>query len=367
MNRRGEYMFELTNEQRRCFALVMVGQDWERIKIKASPYDTFETYAYCENNIIRKCIITSDIEYCEYELCEAISDDGRYLLPKTSKGKPVLLSSSNLLKRTSLGMCLNYNRGYIALYNNSTQCAYYSTAYEDYKIKTINEFEDWVNNWCAETSEKDFIDINKFANQSRRHVKFQEGDVFRFKIDRRLFGYGRIILDFDKMRKRKETFWDILMSKPLVCSVYHIATERNDVTIEELSNLKSLPSTIIADNHLYYGEYEIIGNLPITENEDYPIMYGRSIAHGEDAICFQFGKIFKKIENGQLLFGGFRNNGVSFTLNVQKKVLFECIQDNTNIPYWNNYFKHSTNNDLRSPKFHEERKKIGEQMGVYLN
>ena len=39
-------MFELTNEQRKCFALVSVNDGWERIKIKSSPYDTFETYAY---------------------------------------------------------------------------------------------------------------------------------------------------------------------------------------------------------------------------------------------------------------------------------------------------------------------------------
>lgn len=113
-------MFELTNEQRKCFALSMVKPNWERIKIKASPYDEFETYAYCENDTIRKCVIISDIEYCEYELCEIVSEDGKYLLPKTSKGKPVLLSSSNILKRTVLGMCLNYNRGYISLYNSST-------------------------------------------------------------------------------------------------------------------------------------------------------------------------------------------------------------------------------------------------------
>lgn len=359
-------MFELTNEQRRCFALAMVQPNWERIKIKAGPYDTFETYAYCENNIIKKCVITSDIEYCEYELCEVVSDDGQYLLPKTSKGKAVLLSSSNLLKRMALGMCLNYNHRYVSLYNSSTQCSYYSASYEDNDIANINEFEEWVNNWCAESREKDVADVENFARQSRRHIKFYEGDVFRFKIDRRLYGYGRVILDFDKMRKRKELFWDILMSKPLVCSVYHIATERNDVTIDELKGLQSLPSTIIADNGLFYGEYEIIGNLPLTENEDYPILYGRSISQGENAICFQYGKMFRKIENGQLLYGGFINNGVSFKLNFQKKILLDCIQANSNVPYWENYYEYTVKRDLRNPKFHKERKEIGEQMGIIL-
>ena len=269
-----------------------------------------------------------------------------------------------LLKRTALGMCLSYSHRYISLYNSSTQCSYYSTSYVDTDIATINEFEEWVNNWCAETNERDIVDIENFAKQSRRHVKFNEGDVFRFKIDRRLYGYGRVLLDFDKMRKRKEPFWDILMSKPLVCSVYHIVTERDDIPIDELKKLKSLPSTIIADNHLFYGEYEIIGNLPITKNEDYPIMYGRSICVGENSICFQYGKTFREIKNGVLLYGGFINNAVSFTLNLQKKVLLDCIQANSNIPYWENYFKYTVNCDLRNPKFYKERKEIGEQMGV---
>ena len=45
-----------------------------------------------------------------------------------------------------------------------------------------------------------------------------------------------------------------------------------------------------------YGEYEIIGNIPLSANEDYPIMYGRSIDIRKESICFQYGKTFKEIE-----------------------------------------------------------------------
>ena len=50
-------MFELTNEQRKCFALGIVNPNWECIQIKASPYDTFETYVYCENKYIYSIIL----------------------------------------------------------------------------------------------------------------------------------------------------------------------------------------------------------------------------------------------------------------------------------------------------------------------
>ena len=95
-------------------------------------------------------------------------------------------------------------------------------------------------------------------------------------------------------------------------------------------------------------------------------MYGRSIDIRKESICFQYGKTFKEIENGVLLYGGFTNNGVSFTLNIQKNVLLECIQANSNIPYWENYFEHAVNRDLRNPKYYKERIDIGNQMGVIL-
>ena len=164
-------------------------------------------------------------------------------MPKTPKGKPVPLSSSNLLKRTSLGMCLNYNHRLITLYNSSTQCSYYSTSYVDTDIATINKFEEWVNNWCAETSEEDIVDIENFAKESRKHVKFKEGDVFRFKIDRRLCGYGRVILDFDKMRKRKEPFWDILMSKGEISAVLLAVLSALIFSIYTILNKKMMKKT----------------------------------------------------------------------------------------------------------------------------
>jgi len=41
-------MFELTNEQRKCFALPPVLDAWKRIEVKAGPYDDYVTYAYVD-------------------------------------------------------------------------------------------------------------------------------------------------------------------------------------------------------------------------------------------------------------------------------------------------------------------------------
>ena len=356
-------MFELTNEQRMCFALLDVNELWERIEIKASPYDKFKTILYINGDVAVKGITCGDEEYSEFELSEKVTPDRKYLLPKTSKGKPVLLSSANVLKRKGVGMCLSYYKNSIDFYNENTQRAYFNNVYLNDGIHDLNGFIKWIEKWCKETTSSDITDVLSFSRQERKHIRYQEGDVFRFKIGCRLYGYGRLILNYDRMRKNKEPFWDVLMTKPLVCSVYHIVTERDDVGIDELKKLKSLPSVIIADNSLYYGEFEIIGNLPVTDSEDYPIMYGNSIRFGEKAICYQCGKIYRKIENEKALYTGFINNSVSFKLNFKLDVLLDCIKENSNDPYWTNKYYY-VGNDLRNPIHNDKLKEIKAQFGL---
>lgn len=357
-------MFRLTNAQRICFALVPISEQWECIQAEPSPYDQFKTFLYLDGDTVVKCILSGEGLYSEFELSEQVSQDRKHLLPKTPRGKPVPLSSANVLKRKKLGMVLYYADRNIHLYNANTECSYYFNSYLNEDICDLKDFAQWVAGWCNETTPSDQEDVLRFSQEKRKHVRYKEGDIFRFKIGRRLYGYGRILLDYDKMRKEKTPFWDILMSKPLVCSVYHIATPRMDVSVDELKILPSLPSSIIADNSLFYGEYEIIGNLPIADGEDYPVMYGNSIRFDETAVCYQCGKVYRKIENSTALFTGFKYNGVSFILNFTLDVLRRCINEGSNKPYWENYYNHWVEQDLRNPKNAEKLKQIKAQFGL---
>lgn len=362
-------MFELTNEQRKCFGLIPVEKNWVRMELKPSPYDCHQTFAYLDGTVIRKMIATGDTLYTERELCEQISDDLTRLLPKTGRGKPVLLSAATLNKRMGAGMCLGYgynssgHYAYIDLYNQTSQKCYYQTSYEYFYSMNVFDFPQWVEDWCSQTTQEDLDDVTQFAQETRQHQKFREGDVFRFKINRRLYGYGRILLDYNLMRKKKVPFWDILMGKPLVCSVYHIATERKDVTVEELSVLKSLPSTHIMDNALFFGDFEIIGNIPISDHEDYPIMYGDSIDARYRAVILQCGKLYRKDENGTALFYDLRNGAIGFRPLFYLPILQACIAQGSNDPYWaqNN---HITKADLRNPQLHDRLIQVCDQFNV---
>lgn len=109
----------------------------------------------------------------------------------------------------------------------------------------------------------------------------------------------------------------------------------------------------MAGNRIYYGEYEIIGNIPIGKNEDYPIMYGISLSAGENVVCFQEGKYYKKIIGGKPISKelSFSHNAVSFSLGLKQDILKACIKEKSNDPYWKLYVKRFLDNDLRNPKY----------------
>lgn len=355
-------MFELTNAQRKCFGLLPVECHWVRMEPKPSPYHNFITIAYLDGTILRKVIMTGEDLYSESEICEELSEDLQFLLPKTKKGKPVLLSASSLEKRSRFGMCLSWLRrreySYIDLYSNTSQKCYYANSYEP--IQGDFSFSQWVERWCAETTQEDLQQVAAFAAESRIHIAFREGDVFRFRINRRLYGYGRILLDYAAMRKRKEPFWDILMGKPLACSVYHIATSRMDVTTEELAQLPSLPSVHMMDNRLFYGDFVIIGNIPIRQQEDYPILYGSSI-DGSRSLMLQCGKLYRKESQGTALFR--TNHSIGFDLSFRLPILLDCIAAGSNQPYWDQD-SWKIQEDLRNPKFRPELEQVCNQFGI---
>ncbi len=368
-------MFELTNEQRRCFALPPVLDTWKKVEVKASPYDDYVTYAFLSGQKIVKVIIVSDNGrrdmYREFGVDQMLSADGTKILPKTDKGKPQNFTSANLLKKTPVGMSVYFYSGYISVVNNTADQAFYRSAYNAEKPRTLNDFSNWVENWCCNTGKKELDEINEFAKLTKTHQKFREGDFFRYRINRNLYGYGRILVDYGKMRKDGVPFWEIFMGKPLCVAVYHIATADAHVTPEHLVTLKMLPSQMIMDNIFYYGECEVIGNMPISPDEDnYTVHYGKSIdARNLNQLNYQCGKTFISLDGEKEIvqseaFHGYMNHAIGWDLNVTLPILLECIKKNSNDPYWNMISPYSAGRDLRNPKLKKELEAVRKQMNI---
>ncbi len=361
-------IFELNNRRRACLGLTPVETHWELIQLIPSPYDTDISYAYVEGTRIHKYIRVSETSYMEYSMNEILSDDRKYILPKTEKGKPVKLSAATLGKKTPVGMALAWERDYLSVYNATSQQSYYRSSVDlpALSLKTMPEFLAWLDRWCADTTEDNIADAAAFAARPRVHQKFRVGDFFRFRLDRRHWAYGRILLNFDLFRKQKIEFWDVFFGKPLVVAVYRTMTAEPLDDIEKLAGLPMLPSQFIMDNMFYYGEAEIIGNQPLTPaEEDFPINYGESKDAREKVLYLQCGRLYrKKILGARLFEDDFSFCGIGFDIHIRISVLEACIRENSNRPYWEQPNFYYVLYDLRNPTLKAEREAVFKQFGL---
>ena len=348
---------ELTNEQRKYFGLELIEPGWDRVELPE------KNILFFDGDILRKVIRMGDNgHFCESSYALRTQDNRTKIAPLTERGKPKLLNAVNIQRCTPYGMYFDYN-GEILIANYTTQQTYYSSAFAGVPYIEQNDFQYFLYDWFAGTTDKDLDEIQAFVRMKRRRVKYKEGDFFRFRYDRRYYGYGRILFDVQKFVKDGGKFWDILMGKPLCVSVYHIVTETPDISIEDLQKIKSCPSAYMMDNRFFYGEYEIIGNAPLSEHEDYPIMYGRSIsALDRDKICFCRGREYREIplKGNALLPEDFKNNRIGWSLNVYKPLVEACIKADSNEPFW----EVNRRNDLRNPAFSKELAIVLKQMGL---
>ena len=221
-----------------------------------------------------------------------------------------------------------------------------------------------MERWRAETTPEDLRELACFAAEPRKHIRFREGDFFRFRINRRLWGYGQILLDYGRIRKSKEPFWDVMMCKPVVCAFCRIATPRRDLTPEEADALPRLPSSQMMDNLLFYGGFEIIGHLPVRV-PDYPIHYGAGCGR-DPSPKLQCGSLYRIIEGGTALFDYrfFENSGVGYYPDFRLDILEACIRENSNEPYWRWTDGGIWAHDLRDPKYRAELAQVAAQFGI---
>lgn len=355
--------FELTNEQRKYLGLSPVGDTWELVYFAGQ-------YLYYDGNIIRKIITTDDYgSYYEAELYEITEENRTILLPKTNRGKPKKMNYTATLSFRPFGVYFSFSVNQIIIANYTTQTTFY---HED-RQRNLS-LKEWLNRWISETTEEDLEEIELYKNSKRQHIKYREGDFFAFKIGRRKWGFGRIVMNIAERRKsatfkvRKNYGLSNLMGKPLYIMVYRKIAETTDVDINELALCGTLPVQAIMDNSFYYGEYKIIGNRSVMAEEWEPIIsYGRSInAQDRDTVYLQYGLIYREttIDKFDKYLTGikgevnpFRNEAIGFGI-YDYSIIEDLVKGNetkpaANVPdyYWDRDLRASKNVDIKREIF----------------
>ncbi|VAW71612.1 hypothetical protein MNBD_GAMMA12-81 [hydrothermal vent metagenome] len=342
--------FQLTNNDRQYLGLNLVKEHWDLVQL------TPEIWLYFDEHTIKKRLSLSENCYQEDDMNEITSDNRALLLPKTKRGKAKKLNYSSLSKRNGIGVYFSFCSNILTIANYTTQITFFST-----KVKgNVESLRLYLDTFIAETSNRDMQELKIFKAEKRKRVKYKEGDFFKFKIGRRTYGYGRILMNVTKYRKtdafkqQKNYGLAQLMGVVLQVKIYHFITD-NQITLQRLKKCKAIPSEYIMDNKFFYGEYEIIGHLPLEKEEmDFIISYGRSISGGDrDTVYLQYGLEYKECsfsEFNEYLTDDFayRNEGTGFGLAIDDETLKKCIEFDSNTPYWNDDYYRS--HDLRHPE-----------------
>ena len=365
-------IFELTNEQRKYLGLIPVEEHWELVKFDNG------IYYYFEDDIIRKEIKVSKNYYHEAELNVKTSENRTMILPKTKRGKIKKFNYTVTQSFSPFGTYFTFSTDGVIIANYTSQRTYYSETFTEKEKISLDDLKKWLDKWMKETTEEDLEEIEEFKNAKRKHCKFNEGDFFAFKISRREWCFGRILMDVSKLRKdenfEKNKNYGLahLMGKPLIIKVYHKISDNKNIDLKELSECLALPSQPIMDNIFYYGEAVILGNLPLKpEENDMFISVSESISGIDKNIAYlQYGLIYREIPLSdyeklikELKIGAqtLRREGIGFVIDTYK--LKECIEAKSNSPFWEKYKKHNVP-DLKNPDHIELKRKIFKAFGL---
>ena len=365
-------IFELNNEQRKYLGLIPVEEHWELVKFDNG------IYYYFEDDTIKKEIKVSKNYYHEAELNEKTAENRTMILPKTKRGKIKKFNYTATQSFSPFGTYFTFSTDGVIIANYTTQRTYYSEIFSEKEKISLDNLKKWLDKWMKETTEEDLEEIEEFKNAKRKHCKFNEGDFFAFKISRREWCFGRILMDVSKLRKdenfKKNKNYGLanLMGKPLIIKVYHKISDNKNIDLKELSKCLALPSQAIMDNIFYYGEAIILGNLPLKpEENDMFISVSESISGIDKNIAYlQYGLIYREIPLSdyeklikELKIGAqtLRREGIGFVIDTYK--LKECIEAKSNSPFWEKYKKRNVP-DLKNPDHIELKRKIFKAFGL---
>ena len=368
-------IFELTNEQRKYLGLIPVEEHWELVKFDNG------IYYYFEDDTIKKEIKVSKNYYHEAELNEKTAENRTMILPKTKRGKIKKFNYTATESFSPFGTYFTFSIDGVIIANYTSQRTYYSEIFSEKEKISLDDLKKWLDKWMKETTEEDLEEIEEFKNAKRKHCKFNEGDFFAFKISRREWCFGRILLDVSKLKKdenfKKNKNYGLtnLMGKPLIIKVYHKISDNKNINLKELSKCLALPSQAIMDNIFYYGETIILGNLPLKpEENDMFISVSESISGIDKNIAYlQYGLIYREIPLSdyeklikELKIGAqtLRREGIGFVIDTYK--LKECIEAKSNSPFWEKYKKRNVP-DLKNPDHIELKRKIFKAFGLDAN
>lgn len=139
--------------------------------------------------------------------------------------------------------------------------------------------------------------------------------------------------------------------------------------MDDLEKCSTFPTVAIMDNSIYYGDFKIIGNRPITfkDLDNIIISASRSISYTNQTYAYlQYGLIYRENpielydEHYKKHWDKYRNEGIGFYLYIPN--FEEVLAEKSN----EKYFEKNVY-DLRNPKNKKDKEEIFKLFGLDAN
>lgn len=356
--------FTLSNDQRKYLGLAPISDQWDCVEFEGDAYRP-KSWLYFDRNVLMRQVISSAEEYREFHYAEE-TKDRKFLLPKTKRGKAKKLTPSVLEARTPSGVYFSFSEERVIIASFATQTTFHT---EKHSCRSLAS---WLNNFMSESRPGYLAEISAFAAAKRKLYKYAAGDFFAFKLDRTTYGFGRVLANITKLREEanlpKSHGLYYLMGKPVLVKVYCFKSDSLSVDLDVVKNHPSFPSEYVFDNKWFYGEYPILGNVALLDDElDFPISYGLSKSAESKKVLLQWGLIHKELSTNSFskylntnnesthtespalrVSSPYLKDALGFNLSTNADVLNTCIVEGSLAAYWNeDVFGRSF--DLRNP------------------
>jgi hypothetical protein len=369
--------FELTNKQRATFGIQPIDSKWNILDL-----NDYSKIYFDHNDVVRR-LISYEYGYAEREY-DIETENRKLLKPRTKRGKPKKLSYSTIINGSK-----PINVGFTYL---TDQCAYNTnynvdrTLFNSSYLKprlSLDDLTNWIDDISNSATDELKKEISEFKALKRKRVKYKSGDIFSFRIDTSIYGFGQILLNINKIRNQFQVFNNASIGSAFGASVLarifcHTSSRKKPIK-ENLSSSISLPSIILRDNQIHYGEYEIVEYMELRESDfEFPISFGLDNNLADPFHYLNYGfvtktrsknetpKEFIEKESAKSLDSPYRNNGsmgiVPFTLNELLRT-----QENGLDWFWQNVKYYSFEHDLRNPNNKQIKTKIFNHFGLKGN
>lgn len=280
------YMFGLTDEERRYFALEPIPEDGET-RTFTRREDTLHTRVtvFFRGTTIVKVINESLAgadgrvwlrKYEEYDT-QLETADGE-ILPLTARGKPKKLTASNINAVTPFGCRLRIEIRdkwtEVDLVNPRACKRFPIGCWQAVSaIRTEADFRGFAAQYIATCRADCFEKLAAFRSARKETVRYRPGDIFRMDYDRTRYCYGIITGELKQLRKMtrlpREHGFHRLMTVPIMVRLYQTVTEDPNLTAADLSGIPLDPVLICSDNDIIWGTHPIIGHRDLTPEDLY--------------------------------------------------------------------------------------------------